>query len=166
MKISQLKKIIREEIKSSLNEVSSKPNLMDGNSVAALAGKILSKKAAFAEIEAYADIIEHIIHALATAKPPRQPNSLAAGSSDAFHQLVEILSSVLRIYPKSGNIKKLVDLLGAYANGNLKSILSAPSLQKVAQTAMKDIGKSGWLADEIKEKYGSAKEKSVGNRND
>ena len=125
MKKSELQAIIREEIQNALSEVSAKPKLMDGREVAALAGKIFSKKATNAEIEAYADTIEHIIHALATAKPPRQPNSLAVGSSDAFRQLVEILSSVLRIYPKSGNIKRLMDLLGAYANGNLQRVLAS-----------------------------------------
>ena len=156
MKISQLKKIIREEVKSLLNEVSAKPNLMDAKSVVALAGKILAKKASQAEIEAYADTIEHIIHSLATSKPPSQPNSLAAGSSDAFPQLAEILGSVLRIYPKSGNIKRLVDLLGAYANGNLQRVLAAPSLPQVAQGAMKDIRPTGSLADNLMDKFGSA----------
>ena len=136
-------------IKEAGTRPSPPPKLVDAKSVVALAGKILSKKASQVEIEAYADTIEHIIHALATAKPPRQPNSLATGSSDAFHQLAEILGSVLRIYPKSGNIKRLVDLLGAYANGNLQRVLAAPSLPQVAQTAMKDIRPTGSLADNL-----------------
>jgi hypothetical protein len=163
MKITkaELKDIIREEIKSSLNEASGPGSTL--SDMKKMANKILSKKAVEGEIQAYADVIEHIIHALASGKAPKQPGSVAVGQSDSIYVLVEILVDVLRMNPHMSKVKQLVDLLGAYKTQNIKTILAAPPIDKVAQGALKDLGRTGNFADKLKERFGIADEKAVRN---